>query len=432
MVTSKRPLLLRNKSHSCSMTGVWRAVGRNEGAAVIFHSPRACGHVAHDMDVSIQTRAMARRFFAPAEYEAPLVCSNLQEEHSIFGGCDLLRQCIDDTVQKYKPQYIVIVNSCVAGVIGDDSEAAARQAEQDWNLPIMAVPCHSFLDGDFYVGFYHAGRVLAERFMAPQPKNPRLAVLIGERGGPKSPDMQEIRRLLAYFDFTDICLFPAYASLQDIRRVPSASLLIPLGGSQQAYPWMSKLAADLQEMWQGVRLDHDYPAGWQASRSWLREIGRICGCQETAEKAVQAEEQKLEQSLCEIRTLLQGKSVVFCIGRPSHMFDWRWILELIQLARLQLSAVVILEESLSVAQQSALREQLAEITDSPTVLSSVAQDYIDRADFVVTTHELTEERKRQFLLPMQPPAGVNGLLGQMQAMVRLSQRYGARGGVFYG
>lgn len=414
------------------MTGVWRAVGRNEGAAVIFHSPRACGHVVHDMDVAIQTRAIARRFFAPPTYSAPLICSNLQEEHSIFGGCDLLRQCIDATVRKYQPQYIVIVNSCVAGVIGDDSEAVAQQAEQEWRIPIMAVPCHSFLDGDFYVGFYHAGRVLAERFMSQQERNPRLAVLLGERSGPLSPDVVEIKRLLAYFEFDDVCLYPAYASLRDIQRVSSAALLVPMGGSPQAYPWMQKLAADLQEMWQVPRLDHDYPAGWQSTCNWLTAIGQIGGCVAAASAAVKTENKILEQGLWAVLPYLRGKAIVFCIGRSNQMFDCRWVLEMIQLAQLHLAAVVLLEESLSSTQQTLLREQLAGLTTCPAVLSSEAEKLMHDADFVVTTHELTEESKRQFLLPMQPPMGVHGLITQLQAMARLSQRLGGRGGIVYG
>ena len=41
------------------MPGVWRAAAYCSGAAVIFHSPRACAHVARSMDISAQYRALA-------------------------------------------------------------------------------------------------------------------------------------------------------------------------------------------------------------------------------------------------------------------------------------------------------------------------------------------------------------------------------------
>lgn len=414
------------------MSGVWRAVGRNEGAAVIFHSPKACGHVVHDMDLTIQSRAMARKFFEPPQYAAPLVCSNLAQEHSIFGGCDLLRRCIDHTVKTYRPRYIVIVNSCVAGVIGDDSEAVARQAELDWNLPIMAVPCHSFLDGDFYVGFYHAGRVLADRFMESRSRNPELATLLGERGGAHTPDVMEIKRLCGYFGFTRFDLYPAYASLEAIQRVPASSLLIPMGGSPQSYPWMNRLSADLQEMWGIPRIERDYPVGWRSTCSWLTAMGSLLGREAEALHAVKEEGLALEKGLEELTPVLRGKTIVFCIGRSSQMFDPSWVMEMIDLAGLRLDAIVLLDESLSLSQQTALRELLRPLAPDPVLVSGDAGEKISAADFVITTHELTEDMKRQFLLPMQPPAGVRGLLVQLRAMARLVQRMGNRGGIVYG
>ena len=110
MVMSKRPRKREKSGCSCSMPGVWQAVAHNEGAAVIFHSPKACGHVSHDMELSMHYRALARQQFRPKLYTAPLVSSNLAEQHSIFGGTDQLRACIEYVAVTYKPLYIVIAN----------------------------------------------------------------------------------------------------------------------------------------------------------------------------------------------------------------------------------------------------------------------------------------------------------------------------------
>ena len=130
------------------MPGVWKAVANNPGAVVIFHSSRGCGHVTREMDLGSHYRAMARGQQVIGRYKAPLIISGLMEEHSIFGGEELLQRCIDAAVERHRPEYVMIASSCVAGVIVDDVQAVARQAEKRWGIPIMAVSGGGFLDGD--------------------------------------------------------------------------------------------------------------------------------------------------------------------------------------------------------------------------------------------------------------------------------------------
>ena len=83
----------KNKSCSCSMTGVWRAVTYCRGVVAVFHSPRACAHIARTMDVNsaFSTRAEGRRGKTET---IPLVSVQLSERESIFGGVDKLQQCL--------------------------------------------------------------------------------------------------------------------------------------------------------------------------------------------------------------------------------------------------------------------------------------------------------------------------------------------------
>lgn len=67
------------------MPGVWRAVAYMDGAVVVFHSPRACAHVARTMDINSQYRTLSEN-----EREqwgsVPLLSSQMQEKDAIFGG----------------------------------------------------------------------------------------------------------------------------------------------------------------------------------------------------------------------------------------------------------------------------------------------------------------------------------------------------------
>ena len=65
------------------MPGVWRAVAYMDGVVVIFHSPRACAHIARTMDINTHYRAMGdgRK---EERASVPLLSSQLEEKHSIF------------------------------------------------------------------------------------------------------------------------------------------------------------------------------------------------------------------------------------------------------------------------------------------------------------------------------------------------------------
>ena len=418
------------------MTGVWRAVGHNEGAAVIYHSPRACAHVTHDMDLGGQYRSIGRDIYTAGCYTAPLVCSGLREEHSIFGGGEQLRQCIDHVVQTYQPQYVMIANSCVAGVIGDDTEAVAREAEEEWRLPILSVPCHSFLDGDFHAGFYHAAKALMDRFMKPLSRHKirqgNQVTLLGDRGGPASRDLAELRRLCGYFGFEKFSLFPAYATVEAMSRIPESSVSIPMSGTPQGFPWTKKLAGELQEGFGASWLDRDYPVCWTRTQSWLESLGDLLEKRAAARTAIHEQTVELNELLERLAPCLRRKRIAFCIGRSRLLFDPAWVFELIELSGVHLDAVVLLTDSLTPKQQAELQQELPRQTMAPVLLSNEADEIMAAADFVISTHELTDTTLRQLFLPFLPLVGVSGLANMLQLMARLARRQGNRGGIIYG
>lgn len=431
MTMNKRHMVTMKRSCSCSMPGVWRAVAHNEGAVVIYHSPKACGHVTRDMDLGGHYHAVARQTFVPKQYTAPLVTSNLQEEHSIFGGADQLRQCIDYVVKRYNPQYIMVANSCVAGVIGDDTQAIAREAETEWGIPIMTVPCCGFLDGEYHAGFYYTAKILTDRFMEPQPKNVNTVTLLGDRGGPNGTDAKEIGELLSFFGLQVQCRFPGYATLEELKRVPASALCIPLGGRPQSYTWMRRLAVDLQEKFGIPFLDHEYPVGWQGTKTWIRQLGRILDRERETLQAETVQEKRLELPLSQCRTAMQTIRVVVGIGRPLIHFQPDMVIELLTLAGVKPEGIVLFN-GLTGEQKEAMRQELKKYTVASILDEKEGEAMIKAADLLITTHELEDEENRQFFLPILPPLGVGGLIDLLNKLARLARQTGRRGGVLYG
>jgi nitrogenase molybdenum-iron protein alpha chain len=431
MVIRKGATLTMKRSYSCSMPGVWHGVAHNEGAVVIYHSPKACGHVTHDMDLGSHYRSLARQEIVQGQYTAPLITSGLQEKHSIFGGTEQLRQCVDYVVERYKPEYIVIANSCVAGVIGDDVRAVASAGEEKWHIPILSVESHGFLDSDYYTGFYQAGSALIERFMSKQKRKENTVTLLGDRGGPKGADVQEIKQLLTALGLHVHCQFPGYASVEEIQRVPSSSLCVLLGGRAKSSVGVHRLAADLQDKFEIPFFDAACPVGWQETSIWLRDMGLFLHREEEALYIQRQQEERLQQAIAQYSPKLEKQKAVLCIGRPLLYFQPFWALELLTQARVKLEGIILLE-GLTKQQQDDMKRELEKYIVVPILQGQEEERVLETADLIITTHELPDHIKRQFFLPVLPPLGVGGQIALLRKLARLAQRPKLWEGIVYG
>lgn len=431
MAMNKRYMVTMKRSCSCSMPGVWGAVAHSEGAVVIFHSPKACAHVTRLMELGSHYHSFSREMFISKQYTAPLITSNLKEEHSIFGGADRLCQCIGYVVKRYNPKYIMIANSCVGGVIGDDIRAVADDAEQEWGIPVMAVPCNGFLDGEYYAGFYYAAKILTERLMDKQHTIAGAVTLLGGHGGPSGVDTQEIKRLLDFLGLRVHCHFPRYASLEEIRHVPASAICIPLGGVRMQSSFsMRQLAVDIENRFGVPFLDHDYPIGWRGIKSWLRKLGEKLGREREAETAIIEHNLWLQQQIYKYRDYSKTLKAVICIGRPLGHFQPEWVIELMDLAGVEIKGFLLFS-GLTAEQKAAMHQELKKHTVTP-VFEEEDENIIKSADILVTTHEIDDTAKRQFFLPVLPPLGAGGMVRLLHKLVRLVRRSERKGIMIHG
>lgn len=430
MAISKKNVITMKRSYSCSMSGVWNAVAHNRGALVIYHSPKACGHVTHTMELGSYYRSLARQEMNWQQYNAPLITSNLKEEHSIFGGTEQLRKCIDYVVERYRPEYIVIANSCVAGVIGDDVKSVTTAAQEMWNIPMLSVDSQGFFS-DYYTGYYQAGLALIEQFMYRQERKKDTVTLLGDRGGPQGIDVQEIKELLVLFGLDVHCQFPGYASLEEIQQVPSSSLCVLLGGRAKSHVGIHTLAVDLETKFDIPFFDAPCPIGWQETKDWLRRMGQFLGKENEALEAIGQQEEKLQHAIDSYSPKLENQKVVLCIGRPLLYFQPAWALELLTQAKVNVTGIILLK-GLTEQQQQEMRTELEKYTAAPIWQEQEENKALEKAEIAVTTHELSDSIRRQFFLPVIPPVGVGGMIGLLCKLARLAGRSKVRGGIVYG
>lgn len=433
MGTEAKRVVMRRTNCSCSMPGVWRALSFVRGALVIFHSPRPCTHIAHGMDVGSFHRLRAAGTKVRLS-PVPLLTSSLSDAEAIFGGEDRLRECIRFAAEKYQPQAIFIANSCVSGVIGDDTCAVAEEMEQEIGLPVSAVSAHGFLDGEYYAGYLDAARVLVDRIMKPAERRAGSVVLLGDCGGIHGEYVKELCRLLGLLSLRVAGQFPSYLALSEMDVVPAAELLIVLGRrSDEKQALLVDLARHIHERFGTPYLADVYAVGSEETKEWLRAVGRLCGREREAEEAICAEEAAFQRAVDEVRPTLAERRVTFAIGRDLDWFQPKIVMRLLKKVGIELAGVVLLASFLP-GRRKVMEEEVACLTDASIAHegSREAEELFKAADFVLTTHELTDARLRQIFLALMPSVGWSMEKKLLHDMVHIVCRHESRGGLIYG
>lgn len=430
-LTTKR-VIKKIRSSSCSMPGVWRAVGHVDGAVVIFHSPRACAHIAGNMGMMEHFRKVAKNEYEEGIYTAPRVSSLLTEKHAIFGGAERLAECIGYVVATYAPKVIVIANSCVVGVIGDDVESVAAEAEAEWGLPILTVPCYGYLDGEYYAGYFYTAEAVLDRLVPPsgKAKNGKV-LLIGDQGGPNSEYGREIRRLLAYFELEIMGQFPSYVSFAELPQVADSSLNIVLGSKGATNVWLVKLAQKMEKLYGTPYYGDIFPTGWEDTQKWLEGLGLVLGRTEAAQAAVAEEKRRFQEVCGQAAEQIRGQRAVLCIGRSAEYYDPAWMLKLIPQIGLELTGVVLLDAYDDEGREK-MTARVKAGTAVPIIAAAKQDELLAQADIILTTHELNERPERQLFLPLLPRAGLAGDISLIQKIKFVLARRRSNGGIVYG
>ena len=425
---------VRRTNCSCSMPGVWRALSFVRGALVIFHSPRPCAHIAHGMDVSSFHRLTAAGTSVRLS-PVPLLTSGLSENEAVFGGEERLRECIRFAAQKYHPQAVFIANSCVSGVIGDDTQAIAAEIEEELGLPVTAVSAHGFLDGEYYAGYLDAARALVDRFMQPAERKEGTVVLLGDCGGMHGEYVKELRRLLSLLGLRVTGQFPSYLALDELQAVPEAELVILLGRrmDDEKQAQLAALAAHIRERLGTPYLADVYAVGAEETARWLRCVGQLCHCEEAAERAIVAEEASFVAAVEKARNDLAGRRCALAIGRDLTWFQPEIVLRLLDKAGIELIGIVLLDCFMP-ERRAVMEEELQRRTDVPIHHEGdvAAEELLHRVDFVLTTHELVDTKLRQLFLALLPSVGWSMERRLLDDMRRILHRHESRGGLIYG
>ena len=268
-----------------------------KGAAVINHSPVGCGLCG------IQYADKPRSDTYGQERHIWQIISNIDEKDTIYGAADKLRAAIAEADKRFHPTVTFILSSCVGGIIGEDIESVANEAEEEFGYPIVPVYCEGFKSKMWSSGFdagYHG--ILRKLVKKPEKRQDDLVNIINFIGDDRLRTLLEKVGLRANYA-------TAFSSLEDLQNLASASCSVTFCDTLSTY-----CAAALEEQYGVKRVTSPPPFGVKWTDDWITEIGEITGRQKQVAELIKEEHEKIDGELEYLRKQLNGKKVYIMSG----------------------------------------------------------------------------------------------------------------------
>lgn len=255
--------------NACSLHGSFETCLTARDIVPLFHGTAGCPCYMWLTMVSNPT------YRGLSELKFPTTC--LRESDIVYGGEKRLEANIAQAVERYHPKLILVIASCTPSIIGDDIQSVARRMSQRYEIPIVAVDARS-ARWDHREGRVAAQKALIKGVMRDRGiRRPNTVNILGLYPGDYNwrGDLREIRRLLEGIGVEVNAFFPAVEELEELLRVPEASLNLVLSAECGLEP--------AQELERSFGIPYRValpPYGLSGTAEWLRTVGQALGLEE--------------------------------------------------------------------------------------------------------------------------------------------------------
>ena len=311
------PPPVRLPLYGCAFNGAATTAVHLTDAAVIAHSPRACAFYTWQNISSPGRRNLFHRgILMPSALSPNLTCTEIGQTEAVFGGTEKLRACVERAMEK-NPGAVVVVTSCVSGIIGDDVSSLEELSTPE--TPVIVLKTDGDIGGDYMKGIETCLHGLAERLIDRNaPEKPMSVNLIGETGVANDLDVNYgiMKELLGQMGISIGCRFLGGAAAAEVRNLLSAPLNVLASDGEDN----RRLKAWLEETYGCRFFSACLPVGFRETADFLEKIGAFFGCGEAAAPVIEAERRRYEEEIRELRPALEGKRILMTTVNAN--MDW--------------------------------------------------------------------------------------------------------------
>ncbi|MDA8126250.1 MAG: nitrogenase [Deltaproteobacteria bacterium] len=293
-------------------------------SVVILHGSLGCGGA-----INLQTANVRYRQILSGERNpqgAIWMTSNLDERDVVSGGEEKLEKAILAAEQRFRPATIIVVATCVPGIIGDDIDGVAARLQPQIQARILPIHCEGFktqIMATAYDAIFHS----ISRHLLPRGEGEGQAPVIVDEleiarerirrsrlvnlmnfASMSASEQGELTRLLQALGLT-VQVFPCYSDPERFVDATQAALSISSCPTHDDY-----FLKHLQERYGVPYILRHMPIGIAATGDWLRDIARFFHLEKEAEALIAQETRELEEALAPFRAAFAGKKALVSAG----------------------------------------------------------------------------------------------------------------------
>ncbi|MDR2671753.1 MAG: hypothetical protein LBC35_00310 [Coriobacteriales bacterium] len=284
----------------CSTSNAACMVTLVQDGVVISHGPVGCSSCLHEFAFTYRVNAPLRGVQNPTQRH--IYSTNLSEDDTVFGGNQKLADTIREVARRDTPQVIFVITTCASGIIGDDVEGIATEAEEELGIPVVAIFCEGFRSKVWTSGFDAGYHGIARKLVRP-PRHKRPIINVINFWG-----SDIFSRWFEQFDASPNFITP-YATTESLAYSSEA-----LASVQACTTLGSYLSGALEQEYGVPALRAAPPYGVAATDRWLRELGTLLDKPEAAEKIIARDRAEFLPRVEELRSQLKGKSAYVTAG----------------------------------------------------------------------------------------------------------------------
>ncbi len=312
--TRSVPGIMTNRG--CCYAGCKGVVlGPIKDMVLITHGPVGCGFYSWG----------TRRNKARAEGDDPnfiqyCFTTDMQESDIVFGGVKKLKQAIAEVMQLMQPKTIMIAATCPVGLIGDDIQSVATEAEQEYGIRCVAYSCEGYKGVSQSAGHHIANNGLMKRVIGTgdiEPATKYSVNILGEYniGG----DGWEQERILKKIGYEVLSVFTGDGAIERIASSHKANLnLVQCHRSINYIAEMMKTKYGVD--WLKVNF-----IGLEGTVESLRHMAAYFGDPaliQRTEEVIAEELGEISDAMAACKARLQGKTAaLFVGGSRSHHYQ---------------------------------------------------------------------------------------------------------------
>lgn len=305
-----------SQTQGCQLNLSLAIINTIRDSVVIVHGPVGCG------GASLAQAGVNKGFQKLRDSNARgliWVNTNMGENEVVQGGESRLREAILHAEKEFRPSAIIIVNSCVPAIIGDDIDGVVEQAQKEVKAKIVPVHCEGFktkIMASAYDAVYHGIlRNLVPHDKVIQDEKSELEALQEKYRESRTVnvlnvssmsriDEYELVRILKALDL-ELNILPCYAHPDDFQKATEAALNVSICATHDDY-----FVEHLKEKYGIPFILRTIPIGVKYTNRWILDIAKFFGAEEAAQRFIDQEVKQLEEALAPFREIFKGKRVL--------------------------------------------------------------------------------------------------------------------------